>query len=1137
MKKIAIALGIVAVLGFIAYKAFFSAPRFVSVLVFSKTEQFRHESIEAGKTALLALGKAHGFRVDTTEDASVFKEKTLQEYNVVVFLNTTGNILNDAQQLEFNRFIQAGGGFVGIHAAADTEYDWPWYGKMVGAYFKDHPVDPNVREADIDVLETDHESTSMLPIRWHSKDEWYNFKDINPEINVLMNLDETSYEGGNNGKNHPIAWYHEYDGGRAWYTGKGHTVEVFSEPLFMEHVLGGIQYAAGEGKPVDFNNANVAPEENRFEKIVLTDHLNEPMELEMLPDGKLIYIQRDGEIHVYDPAIDSTLLIQKLEVFSELEDGLLGMALDPDFKDNNWIYLFYSDPEKSHQNIARFEMGSDYLSIDLTSEKVLLEVPTQREECCHSAGSLEFGPGGLLYISTGDNTNPHASDGYAPTDEQAGRSPWDAQKSSANTKDLRGKILRIQPKADGTYAIPAGNLFKNEADGLPEIYVMGCRNPFRIAIDQHTGYLYWGDVGPDAGKDTTTRGPKGYDEVNQAREAGFFGWPYFIADNKPYKKYDFATQVSNEARTVKKPVNQSPNNTGAVNLPPAQPAFVFYPYGPSQEFPEVGESARNAMAGPVFYLDDYPENELRYPEYYDGKLFIYDWMRGWIMAVTMDEKGDLQRMERFLPSFEFNNPTDMIFGPNGDLYLLEYGTIWFAENPDARLVHLKYNSGNRKPIAKIDFDKNIGKAPMEVQFSAEQSKDFDGDDLIYEWYFGSDEVGSNEISPGLTFEEPGEYEVVLIVKDPSGEQSEAKVDVFVGNALPKLNWEFSGNQTFYWDNQSINYKVVVADEEDGTIGQGIDPKQVNISMDYLERGYDANESALGHKALQEASAFALGKQLMDQSDCKTCHQIDVASVGPHYLEIAQKYKGDTKAEDFLTNKIIQGGGGVWGETVMAAHPQLSDSEARQMTKYILSLDADPNALVAIPTSGSYAFDQHNINNQEGKYILTASYTDKGGKVIGPLTARETYVFRNPILLAGEFDDIKKAQKFKVDPEMTQGMFDQEFEIVIGNNEGKVRYDQIDFTDVKGLQLNLAKAGSFFKGGTVALYLDEVAGEPWLAIPIKSNLLDFGMEELKVNIPATAGVHDLYVTFSNDGEKPVTALIAIYFSNQVLEESI
>ncbi len=216
------------------------------LLVFSKTAGFRHASIEAGKVALLKMGVEQGFNVDTTEDASLFTPQNLRKYDVVIFLNTTQDVLNDAQQTAFEKYIQSGGGFVGIHAAADTEYDWPWYGKLVGAYFNGHPSDPNVREADLELIDGTHISTKMLPQRWHRNDEWYNYKSINPDINVLLNLDESTYEGGTNGDNHPIAWYHEYDGGRAWFTGGGHTSESFSEPLFLEHLLGGIRYAAGE---------------------------------------------------------------------------------------------------------------------------------------------------------------------------------------------------------------------------------------------------------------------------------------------------------------------------------------------------------------------------------------------------------------------------------------------------------------------------------------------------------------------------------------------------------------------------------------------------------------------------------------------------------------------------------------------------------------------------------------------------------------------------------------------------------------------------------------------------------------------------------------------------------------------------
>jgi cytochrome c551/c552 len=211
-------------------------------------------------------------------------------------------------------------------------------------------------------------------------------------------------------------------------------------------------------------------------------------------------------------------------------------------------------------------------------------------------------------------------------------------------------------------------------------------------VDQKNSYLYWGEVGPDAANDSfDTRGPRGYDEVNQARKAGYFGWPYFVGNNYPYHAYNYITGESGPAFNPQKPENHSRNNTGLVDLPPAQPAFIWYPYAHSPEFPDVGTGGRNAMAGPVYYTDMFPE-ATRYPDYYNGKLFIYDWIRGWIKAVTLQPNGDFEQMEPFMEHTQLHNCIDMEVGPDGKLYLLEYGTAWFAKNPDAGLSRIDYNA-------------------------------------------------------------------------------------------------------------------------------------------------------------------------------------------------------------------------------------------------------------------------------------------------------------------------------------------------------------------------------------------------------------------------------------------------------------
>ncbi len=211
----------------------------VQVLVFSKTAGFRHDAIEKGAETLKELGKESGFGVVHSEDASMFTSDQLDRFAAIVFLNTTGDILNSDQQAAMERYIQSGGGFLGVHAAADTEYDWPWYGQLVGAYFLNHPEQ---QDAVVFKTELEHASTAQLPDRWERWDEWYSFKDIQPDIKVLLKLDESTYKGGENGDNHPIAWFKEFDGGRSYYTGMGHTKESYDDPAYRKHLLEGLMY-------------------------------------------------------------------------------------------------------------------------------------------------------------------------------------------------------------------------------------------------------------------------------------------------------------------------------------------------------------------------------------------------------------------------------------------------------------------------------------------------------------------------------------------------------------------------------------------------------------------------------------------------------------------------------------------------------------------------------------------------------------------------------------------------------------------------------------------------------------------------------------------------------------------------------
>jgi uncharacterized protein len=215
----------------------------IKLLVFSKTAGFRHASIKDGIIALKKLAVENKVSIDFTENSAMFTDANLKQYNAVVFLMATGDLLNNDQQAAFERYIQAGGGYAGVHSASDAEYKWAWYGKLVGAFFHDHP---RIQRATIHVLDHNHPSTAALPDLWVRTDEWYNFA-TNPSnsVHVLMTVDEKTYSGGKMGANHPIAWYHLYDGGRSWYTAIGHTSESYYDPLFLSHLWGGIMYAAG----------------------------------------------------------------------------------------------------------------------------------------------------------------------------------------------------------------------------------------------------------------------------------------------------------------------------------------------------------------------------------------------------------------------------------------------------------------------------------------------------------------------------------------------------------------------------------------------------------------------------------------------------------------------------------------------------------------------------------------------------------------------------------------------------------------------------------------------------------------------------------------------------------------------------
>lgn len=433
-------------------------------------------------------------------------------------------------------------------------------------------------------------------------------------------------------------------------------------------------------------DAEVLPSSNHFKVETIATSLEDAMEITILPNGEILIVERKGNLKYYSPTSGKVELIEKIDVSSGGERGLLGITADPNFMHNRWIYLYYSPNKEEVHRLSRFTYNKNKIS----DEKILLSIPHTRKPSCHEGGSLTFDGEGNLFLSTGDNTTPHKSEKYPPLDERDGNENINSQRTSSNTNDLRGKVIRIKPTKDGSYTIPAGNLFpQGTAKTRPEIYVMGCRNPWRISADQRTNTLYWGDVGPDAGKDGP-RGPKGYCEINQTSTAGNYGWPYFIADHKAFSEYDFDTQKVGKPFNPKKPLNKSRYNTGLEELPPSTAPLWF-------------EKRSCYCAGPVYYYSDYPNSPTKLPKALDRCLITYDWNNGNMQLTKIDQNNKMEWKEKFLDGKQFIHPSDVEMGLDGSMYVLEYGSKW-RNNTDGKLKKITYSETKleEKVIAKQD---------------------------------------------------------------------------------------------------------------------------------------------------------------------------------------------------------------------------------------------------------------------------------------------------------------------------------------------------------------------------------------------------------------------------------------------------
>ncbi len=800
----------------------------------------------------------------------MFTDEGLAPFDAILVFQANGDPWNASEKAALERWQAAGNGIAAVHNALDMRGNYPWWDNMVGSLMPGHAptgTDPGpsgvVRNEDTAHPSTKHFTGTEDVTRWTRNDEWYNFSNnVRGTAHVLQSMDESTYSGGNMGYDHPITWCKPYEGGRFWGTALGHFPSHYDEPDFMAELVGGVKYVAG----LEEGDCGGTVWSN-FERIPLDQNTSAPFAIDVADDGKVFYTELvRGQLRMYDPTSQAVTTVLSLPVYSGGEDGLLGVALDPDFTTNGHIFLYRSaespdnaNPDNFWSTVSRFTFENG--SVDPASEKVIIKIPARRlpDEPGHTGGGLDIDDKGNLFIGVGDDVNPHSepSGGYAPLSERAGTF-HDARETSANTNDLRGKILRItpvdepgQPGIGSSYTVPDGNLFPEAEDAgrdktLPEIYAMGFRNPFRFSIDNETGWLSMADYSPDNGTDApATRGPAGIAEWNLIKSAGNYGWPMCMGGNhqgqnpngEPFRDVDYGSTTPLNPPVVgdyfdcANPVNDSVRNTGLTELPPARAADMYYGYRRSSvgAIPQGGGLA--PMGGPVYRFDEELESDTKFPKSYDGKPFFYDWARNKMYNIQLKDPAaaagasQVEKVNPFLPDVPFLAPIDSKFGPDGSMYVLDWGGGYGRDNPTSGLYRIDYISGSRSPVARIDAEPDSGQAPLEVSFDGSASTDPEDEDLTYAWDFDGDgETDATGVTATHTYTENGVFNARLTVTDPADKSGTTTVPITVGNTRPVVELETPPNGAFFDFGDEVSWNVEVTDPEEETV----DPQAVEV---------------------------------------------------------------------------------------------------------------------------------------------------------------------------------------------------------------------------------------------------------------------------------------------------------------------
>jgi glucose/arabinose dehydrogenase/plastocyanin len=855
------------------------------VLIYSGTVAHRHsEAITTGigplRDALTAAGIEHDW-VDCNgygtavgqcqhpeKNPAVFTETNLAQYDALFFFNAGGDTGGSGAQgplwIEADReairgFVNAGGGIAANHLATDIgagAVSWDWWDGMgdsaIGSTMPGHPAAPQT--ANIRVSDRHHVASKDLPEEFAIADEFYMFnRSVRGTHHVLATLDE--HTPGFNpgqlamGQDHPVAWCRDYDGGRIFATSLGHYGNLYTpvggQPSNLVKLLvGGVEWAAGTAGNDSDCRATVW---NNFRRTTLATDLKGAVSLDVASDGRVYWTEigaaghtSSGRVRMFDPESGETALVATIETRADAlgasEDGVLGMSLDPNFDENNFIYVYYSPRGEGenwpnsgsgmvlgHNLISRFELNDAGTAV--VDEQEILRVPKVKVAPngdggpqgattnwpAHTGGAgMDFDSEGNLYVGVGDDVNPYdANRNWSPIDQRY-EHRYDARNTAANTNDLRGKILRIKPKpdADGapgvgtTYEIPTGNMSPAGTEKTnPEIYPMGFRNPYSVHADpERPGTVVVGEYGPDSGSNHPQRGPAGIIEWNHVNKPGFYGWPFCTGDNSTantYFRFQYPSGPTGERFdcTLEQIPNESEHNTGLDTIPgPAIKATIWHKRDgstPPRFGIPTGGGSQEPNSGPIYRYDPDNESETKWPAYYDGSWIAYNRSQNWWRDVRLKSDDSLLAANPWLtPSAMGSGPAAFAlatrFGPDGALYLASWpGGGRGDQGANGQLMRIDYvgdAEDTEAPTVTATVDGRLGAPDRYVGNAAVRISSRDtgvsGTALIEyridggEWQASRNPTGGDPYVVSVPLHQPGVYTVEYRAADREGNTSD-----------------------------------------------------------------------------------------------------------------------------------------------------------------------------------------------------------------------------------------------------------------------------------------------------------------------------------------------------------------------------